>query len=91
MKTKFIDNGYAMILGEYAAMARLNLGSAAANSEYAGYRKYYMEYFTKSAVDHGLIPFFWDNGNTSDKGFGIFDRSTGAAFYPEIIKAITAP
>ena len=89
MKTKFIDNGYAVILGEYAAIARLNLGSAAANSEYAGYRKYYMEYITKSAVDHGLIPFYWDSGYTGDKGSGIFDRSTGAATYPDIIKAIT--
>lgn len=89
MKTKFIDNGYAVILGEYAAMARLNLGSAAANAEYAGYRKYYIEYITKSAVDHGLIPFYWDSGYTGDKGSGIFDRSTGAAMYPDIIKAIT--
>ena len=50
-----------------------------------------MEYITKSAVDHGLIPFYWDNGYTGDKGSGIFDRLTGAAFYPDIIKAITAP
>lgn len=91
MKTKFIDKGYAVILGEYAAIARLSLGSAAANSEYAGYRKYYMEYITKSAVDHGLIPFYWDSGYTGDKGSGIFDRSTGAAAYPDIIKAITTP
>ncbi len=89
MKTKFIDNGYAVILGEYAAMARLNLGSAAANAEYAGFRKYYIEYITKSAVDHGLIPFYWDSGYTGDKGSGIFDRSTGAATYPDIINAIT--
>jgi endoglucanase len=90
MKTKFIDNGYAVILGEYAAMARLNLGSAA-NSEYAGYRKYYMEYITKSAVENGLIPFYWDSGYVGDKGSGIFDRSTGAAAYPDIIKAIVNP
>jgi endoglucanase len=91
MKTKFIDKGYAVILGEYAAMARLNLGNTVANGEYAGYRKYYMEYITRSAVGHGLIPFYWDSGYTGDKGSGIFDRSTGVAVYPDIVKAITAP
>jgi endoglucanase len=40
MKLKFIDNGYPVILGEYAAIARLSLGSAAANAGYAGFRKY---------------------------------------------------
>jgi endoglucanase len=89
MKTKFIDNGYAVILGEYAAMARLNLGNDAANAEYAEYRRYYIEYITKSAIDHGLIPFYWDNGFTGDKGSGIFNRGTGAKAYPEIVKAIT--
>jgi endoglucanase len=91
MKSSFIDKGYAVILGEYAAIARLSLGNAVANSEYAGYRKYYIQYITKSAVDHGLIPFYWDNGSTGDKGTGIFDRSTGAAAYRDIIEAITAP
>jgi endoglucanase len=88
MKAKFIDNGYAVILGEYGAIARLNLQSDAANAEYAEYRRYYMEYITKSAVDHGLIPFYWDNGFTGDKGMGIFDRNTGGVIYPEIVRAI---
>lgn len=45
-----------------------------------------MEYITKSAIDHGLIPFYWDSGYTGDKGSGIFNRSTGAQAYPDIIK-----
>ncbi|RYZ48831.1 MAG: endoglucanase, partial [Chitinophagaceae bacterium] len=44
VKTKFIDKGYPVILGEYGAIARLNLGSDAANTEHAAYRKYYTEY-----------------------------------------------
>lgn len=89
MKTNFIDKGYAVILGEYAAMARLNLGSTAANTEHAGYRKYYMEYITQSAASHGLIPFYWDSGFTGDKGSGLFNRNNGVKAFPEIIKAIT--
>ena len=89
MKLKFIDNGYPVILGEYAAMARLSLGSAADNAECAGFRKYYMEYITSWAASHGLIPFYWDSGFTGDKASGIFDRSTGAGVYRDIIKAVT--
>jgi endoglucanase len=89
MKTKFVDNGYPVILGEYGAIARLNLGSSAANAEHAGYREYYIRYITRSAINNGLIPFYWDNGFTGDKGMGLFDRASGAVAYPEIINAIT--
>jgi endoglucanase len=88
MKTKFIDLGYAVILGEYGAMARLNLGSPELNAEHAGYRRYYMEYITRSLERHGLVPFYWDNGYTGDNSFGLFNRSTGAKVYPDIVKAI---
>jgi endoglucanase len=88
MKTKFIDKGVAVILGEYGVIARTNLGSPALNAEHAQYRKYYMEFITGSIVKHGLVPFYWDNGGTGNNGFGIFNRLTGAKAYPEIIKAI---
>lgn len=91
MKTKFIDNGYAVILGEYAAMARLNLGSAALNAEHAAYRKYYLQYITKSIVSHGLVPFYWDSGYAGDNGSGIFDRSTGMRTYPGLVDAMVMP
>jgi endoglucanase len=87
MKTNFIDKGYAVVLGEYGAMARLNLGSTQ-NSLYAGYRLYYMQYITGSMFKHGLIPIYWDNGGTGDLGMGIFNRSTGSKAYPDIINAI---
>jgi hypothetical protein len=88
MKVNFIDKGDAVILGEYGAMARLDLGSSTLNAQYAGYRRYYMDYITSSLVKHGLIPFYWDNGGTDNFGMGIFYRSTGAKAYPDIIKTI---
>ncbi|MEO0248191.1 MAG: cellulase family glycosylhydrolase, partial [candidate division WOR-3 bacterium] len=88
MKTKFIDKGYAVILGEYGAQSRLNLGSDQLNAEHAEYRRYYMYYITYALVRHGLVPFYWDNGYTGDHGMGVFNRSTGAQAYPKIIKAI---
>jgi endoglucanase len=88
MKTKFIDKGYGVLLGEYGAMARLSLGSTALNTAYAGYRHYYMQYITRSLERHGLVPMYWDNGYTGDNNMGIFNRSTGAQAYPDIIKAL---
>ncbi|RPI03847.1 MAG: T9SS C-terminal target domain-containing protein [Ignavibacteriae bacterium] len=88
MKSKFIDKGYGVILGEYGAMARLNLGSDALNAEHAGYRRYYIGYVTGSMVRAGIVPYYWDNGGTGNNGLGIFYRATGAKAYPLIVKAI---
>lgn len=88
MKTKFIDKGYGVILGEYGAMARTKLGSDALNAEHAKYRLYYMEYITGSIYKHGLVPFYWDSGFTGNNASGLFDRTSGEQAYPEIITAI---
>ena len=88
MKTNFFDNGMAVILGEYGAIARTNLGDEL-NAEHEWYRLYYLYYVTKSMVEHNLIPFYWDNGGTGNNGLGIFYRDTGGHAWPEIIKAIT--
>ncbi len=88
LKTNYVDKGYGVIIGEYGAMARLNLGSDSLNNEYAWYRLYYMQYITGSIFKHGLVPFYWDNGYTGNFDMGIFNRNTGAQAYPKIIKAI---
>lgn len=87
MKTKFIDKGYPVILGEYAAMARTTLGTTL-NADHAKYRRYYLAYISKSAAAHGLVPFYWDSGYTGDKGSGLFNRSDGSQAYPDMIKAL---
>jgi len=82
MKTKFIDSGIAVILGEYGVVARPDV------AEQAEYRRYYIEYVTGSMVRHSLAPVLWDNGAAGNNGMGIFNRSTGAQAYPAIVKAI---
>jgi endoglucanase len=82
MKTKFVDNGIPVIIGEYGAMARTS------DADHAKYREYYMSYVTGSIYKHGLTPFYWDNGGTGNNGMGIFDRKTGKQAYPAIVKAI---
>ena len=88
MRKKFIDQGYGVILGEYGAISRLNLGSDELNAEHAGFRLYYDAYITASIISRGLVPFYWDNGYTGNHGLGLFNRSTGAQVYPDIINAI---
>lgn len=88
MRSRFVNNGYGVILGEYGAMARLTLGSNDLNATHAEFRKYYMQYITQSIVKHELVPVYWDNGYPGDKSMGIFNRSTGAIANPEIVKAI---
>jgi endoglucanase len=82
MKTKFVDKGVAVILGEYGAISR---------TEYTGnetYRSYWDQYITRSAYTHGMVPVYWDNGSTANHAMGLFNRSTGAQVYPSIIAAI---
>ena len=80
MKQKFIDKGIPVVLGEYAAMLRTNLtGDALALHKKS--RLYYINYATKSAVAHGLLPFYWDVG-------GLIDRSNNTVLDPDLLNAL---
>jgi endoglucanase len=83
MKTNFIDKGVAVILGEYGVVSRLTV------PEHERYRVYWNEYISQSAIAHGLVPIYWDNGgNGQDGSMGIFNRNDGSQLYPDIISAI---
>ncbi|ASB50110.1 cellulase family glycosylhydrolase [Alkalitalea saponilacus] len=79
VKSKFVDNDIPVILGEYGAIHR----SALTGEDYEAHkasREYYLEYVTRSAIQHGLIPFYWDNGHRGNNGFALFYRSNGNIF-----------
>lgn len=82
MKTNFVDKGVGVILGEYGVVSRPD------TSGHEAYRIYWNEYISQSAVDHQLVPVYWDNGYTGNAGMGIFNRSTGAQVYPNLIQAL---
>lgn len=72
LKEKFIDKDIPVYIGEYTCTNR-------ATERAEAFRRYYLEYFCKSATDNGLTTFFWDNGG-KEAGLGqgaIFDRATG--------------
>jgi endoglucanase len=84
MKTNFIDQGIGVILGEYGAIKREGVEG------HEAYREYYLEYITKSALEHGLVPVYWDNGDIDDLGFALFERNTGETLYPGVLEALMA-
>jgi endoglucanase len=82
MKSEFIDRGIPVILGEYSVISRLSV------DDHEIYRVYWNQYVTQSAVNHGMVPIYWDNGYSGDGGLALFDRNSGRQLYPDIINAI---
>jgi endoglucanase len=72
MKTKFIDHGIPVIVGEFAAQRRDSL-TGDALALHLQSRRYYHQYVVKSAVTNGLRPFYWDVGAFAG---GVFDRAS---------------
>lgn len=84
IKSKFIDNGIPVLMGEYGAYRRggtanvpLDLPTHNASVDY------WITYVTKQALAHGLKPFFWDTGS-------ILDRRNNTVIDQETIDAILA-
>jgi endoglucanase len=81
MKAHFIDRGVPVIIGEYGACHQQG---------FEDYRRYYMEYVTKAAVDRGMLPIYWDNGAEGSGGekFGLFSRSNYTPLHPKLLEAM---
>jgi endoglucanase len=81
LKAAYIDQGVPVLLGEYGATHQAG---------FEDYRRYYMEYVTKAAVDRGIVPVYWDNGgrNSGGENFALFDRSNNSVLHPELLKAM---
>lgn len=86
IKSNFIDKGIPVILGEYGAILRSNLTSGL--QEHIDSRNYYLNYVTQSALNNGLVPCYWDNGNTDNNSFGLFNRSTGEVVHADALESI---
>lgn len=82
VKMEYVDKGIPVLVGEYGAIARLDIGG------HETFRHYYLEYVTAIMKKNGLVPFYWDNGFAGNHGFALFDRNTGAQLYPELVKAV---
>ncbi|MES2240265.1 MAG: cellulase family glycosylhydrolase [Bacteroidota bacterium] len=79
MKAQFVDKGIPVVLGEFGAIRRSDL-TGAALTLHLDSRSYYLKSVVKQAKANGLIPFYWDEGSTTNNGFGIFKRSDNTVF-----------
>lgn len=87
MKSKFVDKGIPVILGEYAVGRRLSLTGTNLDLHLAS-RAFYLKYVTQQAKANGILPFYWDAGGTGNNGSGIFDRKTNTVFDRQALNAL---
>ncbi|WPU97858.1 cellulase family glycosylhydrolase [Mucilaginibacter sp. cycad4] len=80
MKTKFVDHGIPVVMGEYAAGRRSSLTGDNLTLNGAS-RAYWYNYVTHQALVNGILPFLWDTGS-------IIDRSTYAVKDQQQLAAI---
>lgn len=89
VKAEWVDQGYGVILGEYAASLRTEPENTTYEDHVAA-RNYYLNYVTKVALQNGMVPVYWDNGHTGNMGSGLFDRATGEKVHADAIEAIVS-
>jgi hypothetical protein len=70
LKTRFVDKGVPVILGEYGAWKRGTLAAGADRALHNKSIEYYYYYMVKTALKNGAIPFVWDTGSLFDRGTG---------------------
>lgn len=75
MKVRYVDQGVGVIIGEYGSYVK------PAYPGMAAYRKAWAEYITRSIVQHGQVPMWWDTGE-------LIDRATGAQKVPDVISTL---
>ncbi|SHH17880.1 cellulase family glycosylhydrolase [Flavobacterium johnsoniae] len=68
MKSKFIDKGIPVIMGEYAAFKRTSPNHVPKDlAKHNESVNYWNGYATKKAIEFGLKPFFWEQGTVLDR------------------------
>jgi endoglucanase len=87
MKTAFVNKGYPVVIGEFSVTYRKAL-PAAELAKHIQARNYYYNFVAKTAIADGIVPCVWDNGEITDKGCGLFDRTTNTMYYSDTIAAL---
>jgi endoglucanase len=74
MKTRFVDKGIPVILGEYGAYRRNTPKDLATHNAAVDY---WITFVTKQAKTRGIIPFWWDTGGALDRrNYTVKDQRT---------------
>jgi hypothetical protein len=78
MKTKFVDKGIPIIMGEYGAYRRSSGAYRPADvATHNDAVDYWITFVTREAIANGLKPFWWDTGGALDrKNYTVLDQRT---------------
>jgi aryl-phospho-beta-D-glucosidase BglC (GH1 family) len=87
MKTKFVDNGIPVVLGEYGAIRRSTLEGDALTLHLAS-RAQFLKHVTMKAKAYGLLPFYWDAGGLGHNTMQLFDRNNKTVFDQQALTAL---
>lgn len=91
MRTKFVNNGVPVLVGEFASAKRVDhpgLTGTELNRHLAS-RTYFDRQIVDAANLRGLKPIYWDDGWNGKDGFQLFDRNTAAVTDPDGVRALT--
>jgi endoglucanase len=91
MRTKFVDNGIPVLVGEFAAAKRIDRPDLAGTelTRHLASRTYFDKRVVDTANLKGLKPIYWDEGWAGRDGFALFDRNTAAVIDPDSVRALT--
>jgi endoglucanase len=78
MKTKFVDKGIPVIMGEYGAYHRNGGNNVPLDLEtHNNAVDHWAKFVTEQALAHGVIPFWWDTGGALDRtNYTVKDQRT---------------
>ncbi|WP_026956428.1 cellulase family glycosylhydrolase [Algoriphagus vanfongensis] len=82
LKSKFIDQGIPVIMGEFGAVSKPSDPANHSN------RKHYLDYLSIKMKENGIVPFYWDNGFAGEYGFALIDRSTESVIHQDLIEVL---
>ncbi|PJJ08125.1 aryl-phospho-beta-D-glucosidase BglC (GH1 family) [Flavobacterium sp. 1] len=81
LRTKYVDKGIPVILGEFGAYKRkLSAPSDQVLNERSV--EFFGKYVVKSALENGIIPYYWDTPNN------LFNRDSGQVLDRGVLKAM---
>jgi hypothetical protein len=71
MKTRFVDKGIPVVVGEFGAIDRAATLTGDALKLHKASRAYYAKVVTQRALALGLVPFYWDTGALLDRSHNL--------------------
>ena len=76
--SKFCKNGIPVVVGEWGSIEKSN----------ATVRATHAEYYAGAVRKRGMLPVWWDNGDSKTGGFALLNRSAGSWYFPAIVDGL---